>query len=576
MSNAQKQVEAVIEIDEPRFIHTKWAVVAVYGWKHIGESLLETVAMALNLPFWEEGDHGVRYINFSTDKPQEYDKKTNKWREVFGHCWADGNGMLINLGHHFDQGCRRTQSTQRSASVYSYFVYQLMSSVLHEMHHMGSLAGNHGKIPDNSKVDEEEAAEDFAREAICELAKTFDIEPPEWVEVPFFFNRWNDCSAEDNLGEWLDHQKYMLDNRLFFCSMKDEGSPIKYHTLKDYIHALFSGADPADETWQGEPIPVPSLVSINANLATSLPSVETTTIPVGGITEAKATMQNELTTIAVAFGGAGTGIEPMAGSVIPSIPLPVPEGDVSPCVGSASAEEFTEDDGGENGFIDDNIQPLMDTPVTTQSVPNASGAQVVQAQIPVGNPGISAPPVQSTPQALTYPATTLTNQEVINMVTGLYHKIYNHIFSYCGQSINSDLGFSHPSKVYELPIELDTREAEVVVKMDCLDANGRWCSGMPSAYELNGVIKARIVGAQTKNTGLPYYKLYINNNGVELTRMLLPQNPGKQVNGQYTKPALAARSGSRILYIMEGNDALVAQGAKKFIGKIVDGELQIG
>jgi hypothetical protein len=158
---------------------------------------------------------------------------------------------------------------------------------------------------------------------------------------------------------------------------------------------------------------------------------------------------------------------------------------------------------------------------------------------------------------------------LVNVVQALYFKAYNHIFSYCGQT---NTGFSHPSKVYELQLELTPQEAEAVVSMDCLDQNGRWCPRLPSKVQGMGqTVTARILGAETKSTKLPYYKLYINANGRELCRMLLPQNPLKQNGGQFSKPALAAQSGSRIMYIFEGNDDIARATGKKVLAKIVDG-----
>jgi hypothetical protein len=192
---------------------------------------------------------------------------------------------------------------------------------------------------------------------------------------------------------------------------------------------------------------------------------------------------------------------------------------------------------------------------------------------PVGTNVQPDAPIVSAPEVNVYNPTSMDDNTLVAVIQGIYAKIYDHIFGYCGAYAG---GFTHPSKVYELQIQLDEREAEAIVKMDCLDANGRWMANFPTKYEHEGQVKARILGATTKTTKMPYYKLYINANGRELCRFIIPQNPQKRsANGQFSKPALAAQSGSRILYIMEGNDQIVQAGGKKVLCKIVDGSMQV-
>jgi hypothetical protein len=173
---------------------------------------------------------------------------------------------------------------------------------------------------------------------------------------------------------------------------------------------------------------------------------------------------------------------------------------------------------------------------------------------------------------MAYPPTSMDDQTLIGVIQGIYAKCYNHIFSYCQPN---PTGFAAASKVYELQLELTDQEAEAVVAMDCLDPNGRWCPKVPTKTQsLDGTITARLLGAEMLKTKLPHYKLYINANGKELCRLLLPQNPLKEKEnapGQFSKPALAAQAGARIMYVKEGNDAVIAAGGKKWIGKFVDG-----
>ena len=233
---------------------------------------------------------------------------------------------------------------------------------------------------------------------------------------------------------------------------------------------------------------------------------------------------------------------------------------------------------------DEAIQELIDAPVPTptnlanevatgtfvsQNTPGAPGTPFMMNGMQVGNNVAPEPTNIAAPEVNHYNPTSMDDQTLINVIQGLYFKCYNHIFSYCGPTPN---GFSHPSKVYELRLELTPEEAEAVVAMDCLDENGRWCPRLPSKVQSSdGTITARLLGSETKKDKLPSYKLYINANGQEVCRFLLPQNPLKQNNGQFSKPALAAQSGSRIMYVFEGNDDIKRATGRNIIGKIVDG-----
>ena len=153
----------------------------------------------------------------------------------------------------------------------------------------------------------------------------------------------------------------------------------------------------------------------------------------------------------------------------------------------------------------------------------------------------------------------------------MYYKIYNHIFGQCQWQLQSDIGFLRPEAVAEIPIQLDGEEMQVVVKSDCLDPQGRFCPQMPTS---NGQLRGYIAS----KTKLPMFKIYINDGGQELCRLIMPQNPAKRQGvgpqAPYKKTALQARGGSAIMYIMEGNDALAQQTGKKYHCKIVDGQLQ--
>ncbi len=106
--------------------------------------------------------------------------------------------------------------------------------------------------------------------------------------------------------------------------------------------------------------------------------------------------------------------------------------------------------------------------------------------------------------------------------------------------------------------------------MYCQDVQARLCDKMPTS---GGFLHGKL----TSKIKLPVYKLYINMNGYELCRMLMPQNTAKD-NGQggLSKQALAARAGNHIMYIKEGNDNVIKAGGEVWRHKIINGEFMKG
>jgi hypothetical protein len=595
MSKATPKQAEVVAYDEPRFINTKWAAVAFYGWQNISSNLLEVLAMCLNLPFWNDGDHGVRVVHLRDGFKKDEGR--------MGECWLNGQGIGINLVNIFERACERTRTELPSTSAYTWYVMNVIVTMLHEAHHLSQLVlGEDFAEPRGEGSKEEEAAaEAFALESLINLAKTFKVEPAEWADEPLFKNMFNHESLlVDTGGEYaafLEQQQHMLDNRLFFFRPESEGhTEIKIHTFKDYLH-FFSGDKPGDESWMGEPIPVPPIAKAVAEIN---PADGPQVAAVGGATEAVAVMADQAANMGV--------ITPSAEVVAAVDPVaiamgyePAPAVEV-PSVNSDSAFYESCEDMEEELFGDMPETVLANTVMaatqglegqaavdaartayqavqggyagnTVQPAAGAPGTPFMMNGQPVGTNVQPDAPVVSAPEVNVYNPTSMDDNTLVAVIQGIYAKIYDHIFGYCGAYAG---GFTHPSKVHELQIQLDEREAEAIVKMDCLDANGRWMANFPTKYEHEGQVKARILGATTKTTKMPYYKLYINANGRELCRFIIPQNPQKRsANGQFSKPALAAQSGSRILYIMEGNDQIVQAGGKKVLCKIVDGTMQV-
>jgi hypothetical protein len=152
------------------------------------------------------------------------------------------------------------------------------------------------------------------------------------------------------------------------------------------------------------------------------------------------------------------------------------------------------------------------------------------------------------------PVAQHTPEQAKALMFNVFAKCYNHIFGTCGPNAQ---GFSTPKNVHTQAVTLTAEEMLYVKAVDCLDANERWCPRKPTT---DGEIRGLIM----KNTRTPYYKLYIEYAGHKVTRVLLPQNPQKQTNGQYSKPALEAQAGHAIMYIKDGD-------SNAWVAKLVDG-----
>lgn len=122
-------------------------------------------------------------------------------------------------------------------------------------------------------------------------------------------------------------------------------------------------------------------------------------------------------------------------------------------------------------------------------------------------------------------------------------KMYNHIFTQCGQLKESDVGFSKPEAVCLTAIPLTDEEKTIFVSMNHLDINGRWCTDVPTTNGLFGKVM--------KNTKLPSYETFLNVNGITHKRLFIPQNPAKRNSaGQLTQRASEARAGNAIAYVI--------------------------
>jgi hypothetical protein len=520
-------------VQDPIFLNSGWGAVPVFGHHLVSKKDLLILGACLSLPMFmkDSGEgmcyHGTKVVVFRDDG-----EPTRDGKPVFGNATPCCGGIAINLMRIVSAGIDEATNNPES-SIRAGYHRNLIMTMLHEIHHLSVLK----EIPKSKSLlaTADKEADEWAYDMMMLMAQTIDIEPAHHSESPVLCKQLLELLAEKN-DEWSKEQRHRLDNNIFYVSAETDEH--KATPFKGYLHFM-SGDERHDPKWNTETI---LGAGAESPLSVSIRMVDTITPTV----------------------------EPQA----------VPQSAQATNTLSPSEYMEMEEDGGGADFAD--YENYGTAPQSMQSY--AQAAQPVNQQYPVYTPPItsapSAPPwtpatapppqyataAQTQAEVAVYPATGLTKEGTGEVVVGLYRKIYDHIFGKCGRLLNSDLGFSNPEAV-TLGIPLTEMEKKVVVKMDCLDPNGRWCPNMQTSGGL-------LFGSIMKNAKLPTFKIYVNENGFERVRMMLPQNSAKRDgSGNYTKPALQARAGSCIMYIMEGNDAVANATGKKFLLKIVDGVL---
>ncbi len=544
-------------VSDPVFVQTDSGAVAVYGHEHVSKKDLIILNHCLTLPEFSKemgvgfSNHNVKSVIFRTDNRP----KNKEGKPILANCAFDAGAICVNLLQTVTAGIEDAMK-HGEVSIFASYHRNMILSFLHEIHHLATLED----VPtDPDLVDmAEDDAEIWSMDSLIELAKTKDIEPAHHAESSFLSNQLMELLKE-NTDEWAIEQRRMLDNHIMYLLPETETKKeVPFHSFKGYVQLLAGDVD--DPAWKKETILGAGAVNpydaaIRA-ISDPIPEVKTPTSAMPNTSPVVLAEHMEIedpgyegmaidpNMMGFGFGAPVNNMFPMG--EMPAIPMSVAGLNANP------TPAF-------NDFPVANMNPAP-TPTAPMTAPG---------QVPV------------------FPVTGRTNEQIAEIVKGVYMKCYQHIFTHCGRLMNSDHGFSNPKAVYRMAlprtqqeieagmperfrpfgIALTPEEMAVVVKVECSDINERWCPNMPTS---GGVLYGHVM----KNTLLPHYKLTINMSGMEVVRLLLPQNPAtRDSNGQYKKTAMAARNGSAIMYIMEGNDSVVASGGKKYLFKIVDNQL---
>ena len=523
MAAKMKTVAAVVDEPEvmatpiphdPVFLNTTWGAVSIYGHEHIAKKDLVILGVVLNMPeFQADVDHRVRMVIFRTDN-----RPKDAGIPILANCAPDYGGVCVNLVKNFSAAMEECTNYPQIALRASYH-RNLLISLFHEIQHLSVMED----VPtDPDEMDKAEAdAITWSWDTLMFLAKTEDIEPAHHSESSFLSGQLVEM-LNGKTDDWSKSQQRMLDNGMMYLLPAVEGQhgEMAFHEFKDYAQLI--SKDPLDENMDN-------------------PEWDNVTLKSPGV------MQQMLAAI--------KGVNDMGVGSMPTVTQAVQDAEdmelVDPgIVGTAYDPNmivFPQQD----GTSPNPNTPLFGAgPVAPSYKPQTAVATQVQAEVQ------------------TLPRTGFTEQQTYEIAMGVYMKVYSYIFTQCGRQLNSDIGFANLEAVTKVGIPLTDAERAVVIKMDYVEPNGKWCPGVSTE-------KGTLFGYTSKN-GVPLFKVSMNSNGFERQRMIFPQNPGKKNGGNYSKPALAARSGQNILYVKEAHDAVVAAGGQEWLFKIIDGQIVLG
>jgi len=560
--------------------------VAVFGSELIGGSqAAKNLGLCLNAVSDYLGKpHKVTSVIFVTD---------DRLPDRLAACGMDSGAVVINIMHVFCASYDITSIKEPEIAISTLFWHNVYAAYIHEALHL-----------DNETATEDEI-DATAKALVYDIVRDNGMEPA--IHCQFLDAQIKEMT--DGMDDdYSVTQKKMLENRWWFWRKPGKDvTDYKCHSFREYMH-LFSGAHEEDHRWLNQPR-LKSIAISDTN--TSAPATATSA-PVATETgnkgheysdaEIQAFIEEEMTDLltpvtentpaALAFNKAVAGISEFR-HLAAAADNAVTAGDGATFKKTVdrATELFQQNPavaalgnntGFSGGFSEEDYEAAVGTDFEgdefSEFEDDGAGSSIVAfaamsmagagAPAPVYNQPASVPPTlvttlipaQHSAVKVVLPRTGLTPEQTSEISRGVYSKCFNHIFAHCGQITNSEVGFSNPAAV-EIPIQLTDVEKSVVVSMD-YRLNGKWMRKVPTT---NGLI-----GHTTSKANLPAYKLYINMDGVELCRLILPQNTAKRdSNGQFTKTAIMAHSGAKIVFVMEGDDNAKASGSPRYICKAV-------
>ena len=455
-----KEEDKVLTHD-PIWLNTVRGAVTVYGHELISKHTLNIIGACLNLPEFEEMDHGLYELVFTTE--DLLDTESNKAYAMF---FPDPKSIVVSLSKVWDNSIEEALAEDKHVSIVCAIHHNLLFHIFHDIHHAASHAADVDIFDEIEN--EEEKASNWANEKIVELAKIVNIEPI-WQDEPWFSPLIGEFFLnldEKEKDPKVLQAKEMIENGVLVCDKEEGKDDLIITSFREFVKLLNDDPD----GWDGQVLTKNFLSETVGSVPTTItkaePAQEAESVSVVDMDDPPWIEEN-----GVMFGG-----EPIKTTDHPETIVAAAFGG-NPVATNQPAPILTEQPG---------PQPQIFPTIT----PNTN----------VILPGVP---------------------DVGKIVHKVFMACYQHIFSNCKMLVNSDVGFQEPQFVLSNPVDLNAIPGakEIIVGADINDPeSGVFQVKVP-------VIGGMLFGNIKKKTMLPGYTLHLNVNGEYSTRALIPQNP---------------------------------------------------
>jgi len=573
-------------------METKEINVKVIGHELISKKLLDVVTHILVQNDVHEYDDCIRVIEFAENEP--YGK--------FGGFDIDNRRIIINMQSHFDYACDALDDENLAKlGLRSHIWFGLMTTAIHEILHAVAYAIDADTVLNTDRRTLEDNLNEETGVHLKNLIRDYEVEPPLFEDDPFYGTRYLEFytkKIKDNAEQWAIHQKSVHDNKCIWtdedvvCDSFREWYRVgyKHHEDNEWNKevAPLMTADIVDATPEfiGDVIQQPvaetaveGIAAVTEVVVANTPApVETTVAPVATPEpldidpESLMALYNaeepiDLPNSVDDYGTAGMMMATPAPAPQPVVAQPT----VAPQTPVAAAPALPKAEVGRCRECQAELQPgvkfcgFCGIGVEKTPMPKLMDTTPVATNTPAHTPN---PQYQQAPMATNLPNYNLSAEQIRECVGQIFMRCYDHIFAKCGFQPGQNPQFApelrnavaEPLSVIGIPCV-----EQILVAMDCTDQMGRYAKHAPA---VNGMIRGKV----TKTNALPSYTLYLNFNGYEVKRLIVPQNMWKvSRQGGYSGPAQRAQQGAAITWLIDGDDSTPG---KKWKAKIENGNLE--
>jgi hypothetical protein len=450
-TTAKEEGEAIkVLTHDPIWLNTVRGAVTVYGHKLISKHTLNIIGACLNLPEFEEVDHGLYEFVFTTE--DVVDSDGNKAYAMF---FPDPKAIVVSLPKIWDNSIEEALSEEKHVSVVCAIHHNILFHIFHDIHHAASHAA--GIDIFNEAEDEETKAGDWANDKIVELAKIVDIEPT-WQDESWFSPLIKEFFLDINEKEKdpkVLQAKKMIEDGVLILDKEEGKDDLIISSFREFVKLLNDDPD----GWDGQ---VLTKNFLSETMAPTAPKVDTNTEEM----VEKSALADNIGDLP--WEGAENEGVMFGGGAIKTTDHPE----------TMVAATF----GG---------NPVA----TNQPAPILAEQSALQPQI---FPTITPPDA-----SVILPNT----QDVAKIVQKVYMLCYQHIFANCGLLVNSDVAFQNPQFVLSTPVDLNTIPGakEIIVGADINDPESGKKNTMLPGYTLhlniNGEYGTRALIPQNPVTG---------------------------------------------------------------------------